>query len=423
MIQKLLGQSRPFLSYNPTTHTYVDCCNSIGYIWIAGHSIEVHIIIPKLHLQHCTTQLGDDVIMDTAMNDAHINTNHNKLVAINKCRLFNGVYCVSDMTHNDGKGMNKGYLSPQGGQQIDIKHISYWPVMPTPTEWQWKTWKSFVYRHWIKGDGTTSVFSPLERSFIKQTVDLKAQLENFLSYHHSNISSAYSNLHPTLKNILGTLSISPGASDIIRYALLHNTIASASDGSFHLSTNTGSYSFIVLSKSQIDTPIYGGNFIPSHMHLNSQRAAHYGAISALLCILTITTLIPPNSRPSVVIPLYIDNMKTHQRLTKHPPPDAKITTYSTDDYDLWALIILLRDLLPCLINPTWVKAHQDRNCKDPSKLTLDAKLNITVHDIAASLHSHPLSTLTQYPIDTDGIYITYCITMLRSYIWKQIFHR
>ena len=107
------------------------------------------------------------------------------------------------MIHYDGKGMNKGYLSPQGGQQIDIKHISYWPVMPTPTEWQWKTWKSFVYRHWIKGDGTTSVFSPLERSFIKQTVDLKAQLEKFLSYQHSNISSAYSNLPPTLKNILG----------------------------------------------------------------------------------------------------------------------------------------------------------------------------------------------------------------------------
>lgn len=407
MMQKLLGRSSPFLSYNPTTHTYVNCCSSIGYIWIASHSIEVHIIIPKLHIQNSTAQPGDDVIMDTAMNDSLIKANHNKLVAINKCRLYHGIYCLSDMMHYDGKGMNKGFLSPQGGRRIDRKLISYWPVMPAPTEWQWNTWKSFVYRHWIKGDGTTSTFSPFERSFITQSVDLKAQLEKFLSSQYSSITSAYSDLPPTFKSIIGTVSTSPGASDAIRHALLKNTIISASDGSYHSSTNTGSFSFILLSKSHLNQPIYGGNMIPSHPHLNSQRTEHYGAISVLLCILSISTLIPQVLRPTVVIPIYTDNMKTYQRLMDRPPPDAKITMYSTDDYDLWALIILLCDLLPCQIIPTWVKAHQDRNCKDPSKLTLDAKLNITAHNIAASLHSHPLSTMTPYPVDTDGIFITH----------------
>ena len=133
-MQVMIGTSVPFLSLEPNKCTNVDQNNSLGFLWNAIFTLDLHVILPKMSIQTPTSNDNDVILMDKALNDPMICNNRDKMIAVNTCRLYHGLFCLSDMKMYDGKEMDRGFLHGGQGRKISNSNLYKWPNVFPPTK-------------------------------------------------------------------------------------------------------------------------------------------------------------------------------------------------------------------------------------------------------------------------------------------------
>ena len=403
-IQLLLGRSVPFLHLDPTIHSYVDHSGSIGMIWRISYYLDVQLVIPKLKIPHPTQQEGDCVLMDIAVTDSLVNANRRKMEAINACRLYHGVICLSNMRAYNGLKMNLGYLSPRGGRRLTKSAQERWPSIPCPTTWQWGVWKEFVYRHFITGANITQSFDPKQSSSFTCVIPSRQRLHHFLQQEYVDVTQSIQALPSELRFYLGHVHFTQNSAVELLIALQRGTLVGATDGSTNDEAQDGTYSFFLMDAEKEDVCIYGGGKLSPNSSMTSQMTEHYGGIAILLTLLILQSCLPSEQFPSCSI--WMDNKHTLERMTTKPTISDSALFYTSADFDLWQLILILQEFLLVPVSTTWVKSHQDRTTP-PENLPLSARLNIIADSIATQIYRSTDALLPRQPHEDEGIHVSY----------------
>ena len=197
--------------------------------------------------------------MDTAIMDPLICNNSNKLQAINHCRLFHGLYCISDMKLYDGSGINKGLLRNTTQRRLTITQQKKWPNVSIPTPWQWQVWQDFIWRHWIKGDGTSMQFNPSLHSRCTQVIQLRMSIHQHHVRRYSTLNQSIQHLPPSLRYLAGNVYHNVDTHAQICDMVYVQSLNGAADGSVHQTDPPdGSFGYIVLLQGSNTNLIYGG---------------------------------------------------------------------------------------------------------------------------------------------------------------------
>ena len=402
-IQLLIGRSVPFFSLDPTQHSYIDQTGCIFMIWKACFSLNIQCVIPKMCIPTPSTANGDKNLMDDALHDPLVCNNIRKLEAINQCRLYHGLFSLSDMSQYTGSRMNKGFLSHQGGRRIARSNLSKWPNVPCPTLWQWDTWKSFIYRHYITGSGFTIPFPIGSKTRIRQVCDTYAQLQRFLQTSHVSLQHSISALPSTLRYFIHNLHFCEPVEGSLLTDFRNGNLVGATDGSAHTMRLDGSYAFILMSTISPSTMLYGGGRLSPSPAVTSQHTEHYGAIAVLTVLLAMQQCLPG---PFPTITIWLDNNHTVDRMQSSPTPTGGSKQYTSADFELWQLIVMIRNCLTFTLNVQWVKAHQDKQ-QNIQDLPLSARLNVVVDDIASKIYNTTSAIPYWSPHEDEGVFLSY----------------
>ena len=402
-LQLLTGRSQPFIQLDPTRHKYVDQSGCIGMLWNAFFSLHIKCVIPKLILPS-TTHPNDKIIMDVAVSDNMVCHNLRKLEAINNCRMYHGITSVSNMMQYTGHRLNMGFLSPNGGRRISKSHLHQWPILPVPTPWQWATWKEFIFRNFLTGARELAPISPNTRPIFSPCTNIRKDLEIFTSIQYSTLSDSINALPMGLRYYLGDIHFDTDHEQVFVDALSQGDLTGATDGSAHTTSHAGSFAFVLSLTSNMSNIIFGGGKVAHLPCITSQVTEHYGAIGFLLLVLCLQSCTGQSTLPPLSV--WIDNDNTVTRLNSTPLSTGSTSQYSSADFDLWQLILLIQSYLDIQVTAYWVKAHQDDK-QSPEDLSAEARLNILADSIANNIYLSQSSLPPRLPHDDEGLHISH----------------
>ena len=403
-IQLLVGRSICFLALDPHQHQYVDQTGCFGLLWMACFTLEIQCIVPAMSIPQCNNA-NDKMVMDVAMSDKLVCSNVRKLTAINSCRLFHGILCLSDMLSYTGKTLIMGFCHPSGGRRIKKKNIHKWPVQPEPTKWQWSVWKDFICRNFLKGNRTLAIsLPPGSRCTPNRVVDLRSKLKLHLSRTYRSINESIQALPSALRYYIGDIHIQGAHSVDFVNALETGDLIGSTDGSAREDTQDGSYAFVLASVTSSTKVIFGGGKTQPSEAITSQYTEHLGVLGILMTIFSLQSCSRRCTYPPLKI--WIDNKQTQERVNSFVTAEDPVSVYNTKDFDLWQLIALIKDFLVVPIVSSWVKSHQDTRGA-VEDLSPEAKMNVLADSIATKMYHFSEPQPQRSPHDDEGTFLAY----------------
>ena len=123
-----------------------------------------------------------------------------------------------------------------------------------------------------------------------------------------------------------------------------------------------------------------------------------------MVLLSLQCCVDSNSFPPITI--WIDNEYTQKRAITEPNVCDPISTFMSTDFDLWQLILIIRDKLYMPVSAQWVKSHQDRTTP-VEDLSSEAKMNVLADLVAAYLYQYADIQPQRTPHDDEGLFLAY----------------
>jgi hypothetical protein len=359
-----IGCGDLFFNTDPTLYCYSMQHTRLSFLWKKCHKYNMtitlqHAWIPK------TYSGGTPTIMDFAVTDKWLKGRKQKLIQINRCRLYLKVMWPIDLlSSSDSPIMDplliKG-MRPFGKQGLNFPHQT------KPDARALRLWKEFILRTFclIRHNDNTgdmefhlTCFSPqLHIDTANDTSDWM-DLTRSLSPQPTSLLNRFSNLPHKFKDIIGEITIPPDEGKALMTSLRDGTAMLASDGSFLQDQYIGSHAYKLVPTALPDMSIYGSAFSPESNKMSSSPTEHYGAIAILLILVVLMHHYEEDCISWPTVTLLIDNKEVVNRGNTLLPLFLNVQTYLMHDFDLWMLMADLQKRLRITVQFEWIKSHQ-----------------------------------------------------------------
>ncbi len=310
--------------------------------------------------------------MDYAVQDSVLKKKKDKLLQINRCRLYLKLLWPHDLLiHSTSDKMDPLLIQCQRPKlNQDLK----FPVQMKPDKYAIQTWKEFIYRTFCKirqhPPSKTLEFYLARYSIntgqreIKKDDDSEELLRSIM-HSGSQLLDKFECLPDRFKNIIGNITLPEDEGEAILQAIKEGNALLASDGSFLQEQYLGTHAYKLISMSNPEMAIVGSAKSPKSNKMSSAPTEHYGAIAVLIVLIVLTRHHGQDSATWPDAILLIDNKEVVNRGNTLSPTFLNARTFLMHDYDLWMVLADLQLHLKLGINFEWIKSHQTKSNNTP----------------------------------------------------------
>ena len=355
-LQIEVGTSKPFYTLDPNLFQYITPNTRWGYFWKVAYEKGLHAEMynywtpkPSYH--------NDRNIMEVAVEDKYFRQkNRFKLESINKCRMHLQVFFISEMETRQGL-INERYLN--GTTKYHHPEVII-PLQENPTATEWKDWKEFIFRNFLKG--AYKIHPPLTQHLVVVKYDKGKnefkEIKNGVK-ECNDLEQAFMTLPDDIKLIMGTAIIPDDSGQDLALAIRSGNIIGASDGSLQQreGAHIGGHAYSLQRWSSDSKRLIGYGRTPDASNMTSTTTEYFGILAVVISAVILQVKYNINEQLNP-IQVFSDNEEVINK-ANNKEPILNISEYNKADTDLWQLLQLLLRNTNLRFTFTWVKGHQN----------------------------------------------------------------
>ena len=223
-----VGLPHPFFTYNSDKINYCTKNTRWHYIWKFTNDTGLDLKVENMWTL-TSQQEGDKNIMEIAIKDTYFHQKYGwKLEVINNCRMYLGVFYLSEIMNDNGR-VERKYLD---GSDRVTKHRDLFQDRRNPPKQAWSEWKAFIfYNFLINGYEVFPALGlgPRNEGTVVKYESKKQQLVNIQK--GQKLEEIISMMPQVFKELLQILHIPIDDGKRLVKALIDGTLVGASDGS------------------------------------------------------------------------------------------------------------------------------------------------------------------------------------------------
>ena len=425
-LQIEVGVGKEIFQLDPKDFPYVTKNTRWLYTWKMGQTVKAKIKVWNQWIP-TTSYLHDKNIMETALKDPYYHgKNRYRLVSVNRCRLYQECFFISDLMVNMNGQINRGYVD--GTKKHKHGKVTI-PFIRKPSQVEWTEWKEFIFRNFLaQGYNIQPVPTFTSAGYVPSHSIDTDEVTSLLASIHSSLSlqDMIQQVPEIWKSIMGTTSIPLDDGKELYETLLKGKVIGVSDGSLQPKVDDiakGGHAYAIHTWNHDDNGMYGSAGTPSSTNMSSLTTELYGLIAATVLVHMIAIKYTIVRAQGLDVVIYADNKQAIFMGNEMTTP-LNLSNTEDHEYDLGGLLFCLKKKCPINITYLWVPGHQDENEQGakiqgphPRPVQLNIKMD-GLAKIACVLHSSTRIYRPVYSTTKMGLYTQHNVYIgdLREYI-------